>query len=68
MNWGPILGILAFAYAGLVVWIAVKKPTSMWEMAKIKMFRKVLGDKGTVIFFYIWAVIFVGLGIWALVA
>jgi len=51
-------------YAALVVWIAVKKPQSLWEMAKIKAFRKVLGDKGTVIFFYAWAVVFVGLGVW----
>ena len=36
----------------------------LWEMAKIKAFRKVLGDKGTVIFFYAWAVVFVGLGVW----
>jgi hypothetical protein len=66
MNWWPLLGILAFAYAGMVVWIAVKKPAMLWDMAKIKMFRKVLGDQGTVIFFYVWAVAFVGLGIWLL--
>lgn len=64
MNGYGLLGILALLYAGLVVYIALKKPVKMWEMAKIRGFRKVLGDKGTVIFFYIWAVVFLGLGIW----
>ncbi len=64
MNWYPLLGLLALAYAALVVWIAVKKPPAMWDMAKIKAFRKVLGDQGTVIFFYVWAVLFVGLAGW----
>jgi len=66
MNWQPLAGLAAFAYAGFVAYIAAtKKPESIWEMGKIKMFRKVLGEQGTVIFFYVWAVIFVGLGIWA---
>ena len=67
MNWNPLLGILALAYAGMVVFIAAKKPESRWELAKIKAFRKVLGEKGTVIFFYIWAVLFVGLALWLLI-
>lgn len=62
------LGLLAFIYAAAVVAIAAKKPPKIWEMKKIQTFVKVLGDKGTVIFFYIWAAIFVGLGIWAMVA
>lgn len=64
MNFFPLLGLLALAYAGMVVWIALKKPAKLWDMAKIRGFRKVLGDKGTVIFFYVWAVLFVALGIW----
>ncbi|NLY82832.1 MAG: hypothetical protein GX078_08780 [Clostridiales bacterium] len=64
MNWNPLLAILAIVYAVLVVFIAAKKPKSMWEMGKIKWFRKVMGEKGTVIFFYIWAVLFVVLGLW----
>lgn len=62
------LGLLAFIYAIAVVAIAIKQPQAIWDMAKIRGFRKVLGEKGTVIFFYIWAAIFVGLGIWAFIA
>lgn len=62
------LGLLAFVYAAFVVYIALKQPPKLWEMAKIRGFRKVLGEKGTVIFFYIFAVIVVGLGIWAFIA
>lgn len=65
MNWYPLLGLLALAYAGLVFYLAAaQKPTAIWNMAKIQMFVKVLGEKGTVIFFYVWAVAFVVLGIW----
>ncbi len=64
MNFYPLLGLLAFAYAVAVVVIAMKKPEKIWNMAKIQMFIKVLGEKGTVIFFYVWAVLFAVLGIW----
>lgn len=63
-----LLGLLAWLYAIAVVVIALKKPEKIWNMGKIQAFVKVLGDKGTVIFFYIWAAIFVGLGIWAFIA
>lgn len=62
------LGLLAWVYAVFVVIIAIKQPPAIWDMAKIRVFRKVLGDKGTVIFFYIWSAIFIGLGIWAFIA
>ena len=65
MNWYPLLGLLAFAYAGLVIYLAAtKKPASIWNMVKIQMFIKALGGKGTVIFFYVWGVLFVILGFW----
>ncbi|MDW7667693.1 MAG: hypothetical protein SCJ93_02635 [Bacillota bacterium] len=59
-----IWGILAVIYAVAVVVIAVLKPEKIWKMKKIELFKKVLGDRGTEIFFYIWAVIFLILGIW----
>lgn len=62
------LGLLAFVYAAFVVFVAMKKPEGIWKMAKIQAFVKVLGEKGTVIFFYVWGAIFVGLGIWAFMA
>ena len=64
MNVFPLLGLLAAIYVVVVVWIAWKKPPAIWDMAKIRGFRKVLGDQGTVIFFYVWAGLFVILAIW----
>lgn len=63
-----LLGLLAFVYAAFVIFVAFKQPPAIWNMKKIEAFKKVLGEKGTVIFFYIWAVIFIGLGIWAFMA
>lgn len=68
MNWNPILGLLALAYAAFVVFVAVKKTPAIWEMGKIKVFRKLLGEKGTVIFFYIWGVLFTVLALWLFIA
>jgi len=64
MNIYGLLGILALLYAVAVVFIALKKPEAIWNMKKIELFKKFLGEKGTVIFFYIWAILFVALGIW----
>lgn len=64
MNLYPLLGILALLYSGVTVYLAVKKPPVIWKMKKIQGFEKVLGVKGTVIFFYIWALLAAGLGIW----
>lgn len=64
MVWQPLVALLLFAYAAFVIYIAAtKKPEKVWDMAKIRAFRKVLGEQGTVIFFYIWAVAFVVLGV-----
>jgi hypothetical protein len=62
-----IWGILALLYAVAVVVIAVMKPEKIWNMKKIEMFKRFLGDKGTEIFFYIWALGFVFLGVWLLI-
>lgn len=64
MNTMALLGILAILYGVAVFIIAAKKPAKIWEMAKIRAFIKVLGEKGTVIFFYVWGAAFIGLGIW----
>jgi len=61
-----IWGILAIVYSIAVVVIAVVKPEKIWNMKKIELFKKVLGDRGTEIFFYIWAIGFVVLGVWLL--
>lgn len=66
MNTMALLGILAILYAVMVIVIAVKKPEKVWNMKKIETFKKLLGEKGTVIFFYIWGLAFVVLGVWLL--
>ena len=67
MNGLALLGIFLVIYAIAVVYIAAKKPQAIWNMGKIRMFRKVLGDNGTVIFFYIFAILSAGVGIWLMV-
>ncbi|MCK4543681.1 MAG: hypothetical protein KAU17_15730 [Spirochaetales bacterium] len=67
MNGLALLGLFLVLYAVLVVFLAIKKPKSIWEMGKIKFFIKLLGEKGTVIFFFVIAAIAAGFGIWLLV-
>lgn len=63
MNLFPLLGLVLLAYAAFVIWIAIKKPEKVWKMGKIQAFVKVLGEKGTVIFFYVWAAIAAVVGV-----
>lgn len=67
MNGLALLGLFLVVYAVAVVAIAVKKPPSIWNMAKIRFFRKFLGEQGTVIFFYVFAAIAAVVGVWLLV-
>ena len=67
MNGLALLGILLVIYSIAVFFIALKKPEKVWSMAKIQMFIKLLGEQGTVIFFYIFSVICFGAGIWLIV-
>jgi hypothetical protein len=64
VNGYALLGILAFLYAGVVIGLTITKPKKIWSMGKIRAFEKVLGEKGTVIFFYVFAALAVALGIW----
>ena len=61
-----LLGLILIAYAGAVIFITVKKSEQIWNMAKIKLFRKMLGEKGTEIFFYLFALAAAGFGVWLL--
>ena len=67
MNGLGILGLFLILYAGIVIFLAIKKPKSVWEMSKIKFFIKYLGESGTVYFFYIWAALAAVIGIWLLI-
>ncbi|SHE32312.1 hypothetical protein [Alkalibacter saccharofermentans] len=66
MNGLALLGIILVVYSFAVVGITVKKPPAIWNMAKIKFFIKLFGEKGTVIFFYVFAAIALAIGIWLL--
>jgi len=66
MNWNPLLALLSFAYTGLVLWITIKKPEKLWGIGKIQAIVKVLGERGTEIFFYFWGLVFAALGVWLL--
>lgn len=63
MNGLALLGILVFVYAAFIFFVAFKKPEKIWSMAKIEGFKKVLGEKGTIIFFNIWGILAVAFGL-----
>lgn len=67
MNGLALLGLILILYSIVVVVLAVKKPKSIWEMGKIKAFIKLLGERGTAIFFYVIAAVALGFGVWLLV-
>lgn len=56
-------GIGLIVYAVLVIALTIFKPGPIWRMGKIQGFVKLLGEKGTVIFFWIFALIVAGIGI-----
>ncbi|MBK5252729.1 MAG: hypothetical protein JJE29_08885 [Peptostreptococcaceae bacterium] len=62
-----LLGIFLLVYAAIVVVLAVMKPKSIWNMKKIQFFIKYLGEQGTVIFFYAWALLAAVIGLWLLI-
>ena len=49
MNGWALLGLFLILYSVSVFFITLKKPEGIWNMAKIRFFRKVLGEKGTVL-------------------
>ncbi|MDF1618025.1 hypothetical protein [Petrocella sp. FN5] len=59
-----VWAIVSILYAAAVIVLAITKPAAIWNMKKIQIFEKVLGVKGTEIFFYVWALIFLVLGVW----
>ena len=66
MNGLALLGLFLILYSIVVVILAIKRPKSIWEMGKIRFFIKLLGDRGTVVLFYVIAGVALGFGIWLL--
>ncbi len=56
-------GIGLIAYAVFVIAVTVFKPAPIWRMGKIQVFVKLLGERGTVIFFVVFALIAAGIGL-----
>ena len=61
------LGIILIFYGIAVVWITYAKPPKIWQMKKIQGFVGALTETGTVIFFYVWAVVAIVIGVVLLV-
>lgn len=57
MNYMALIGILLVIYGVAVIGLTLKKPASIWDMKKIKLFIKLLGNKGTDVFFFVFAAI-----------
>lgn len=66
MNGLALLGLFLIFYGLAIFYITIKKPKTIWQMGKIKFFIKLLGEKGTVIFFYVIGIVALGIGIWLL--
>ncbi|MGO1470184.1 MAG: hypothetical protein ACTHW2_09205 [Tissierella sp.] len=64
MNGLALLGIILCIYAIFVFFVSFKKPDGIWNISKVKAFRKVLGEKGTVIFFIVWGILALVVGVW----
>lgn len=67
MNAWALVGLLLIAYAAAVLFVAIKKPPAIWNMAKIRLFIKILGSRGTQIFFIVFAMLSAGVGLWLMI-
>jgi hypothetical protein len=56
MDWILVLAIFLIVYGLAVLAIAWLKPPAIWNMGKIQGFVKLLTETGTVIFFYVWGI------------
>ena len=63
MEAATVWGIILVVYAVVVIAIAIAKLGVIWRMSKIQAFVKILGEKGTAIFFLIFALVVMGIGI-----
>jgi hypothetical protein len=61
------LGIILIVYGIAVLAITFMKPDKIWNMKKIQGFVNVFSEIGTVIFFTIWALVAIVVGIVLLV-
>ena len=67
MNWLALLGVLAAGYGVFALYVAWKRPEKIWDMGKVKAFRKSLGENGTSILFTCTAIALLVLGIYLII-
>ncbi|NDL68763.1 hypothetical protein [Anaerotalea alkaliphila] len=63
MSGVELFGVLLILYGVFVFWTALKQPQVIWEMAHTKLFRRLLTDKGALIFFHVVAAVSLLVGI-----
>lgn len=66
MNWLALLGVLAAGYGVFAIYIALKRPAKIWGIGKIQGFVKKLGERGTSIWFTVFGLAMIVLGVWLL--
>ncbi len=59
-----VLGIFLLLYGGLCLVVALAKFPAIWNISKIQMFIRFLGEIGTQLFIGVWGLIAFGFGIW----
>lgn len=67
MEASTIWGIILVVYSLLVIALTIFKPAPIWRMGKIQGFIKLFGEKGTITFFLVFAVIVLVIGVLLLV-
>ncbi len=67
MNGLALLGALLAAYGIFCIYVAFAKPPKIWTISKIQGFVKALTTTGTVIFFTVFGLAALGVGIWLIV-
>lgn len=60
------LGIFLVVYGVFCIIVGITKLPAIWNMGKIQIFVKFLGDLGTRIFILVWGLIATGFGIYFL--
>ena len=67
MNWLALVGILAAAYGLFAIYVALKKPEKIWNMGKVQGFVKRFGEKGTAVWFSVFGLLLLGVGVWLII-
>ncbi len=59
-------GLVLILYAFFVIYITIKRPKSIWQMKKIKIFINLIGERGTVILFFVWSALVLSVAVFLL--